>query len=333
MSDIITATARTPATIAAEIRAIHEQAERTALMAIVEIGKRLVEAKELVDHGEWCSYLKVELGYKQSAANNYMRIYREYEANGLMAKSQTFGNLSPSQALALIAIPSEEREAFAEENDVENMTARQLQQAIRERDEARQALKDNQAELAVERETARLAQQELLDAQQKVSSAKSSEEAWQAEIDKLKAAATKAASDAAKAKEQLKKLKANPKISDELREQISAEAAAKAAEQARAELQKQLASAEQTAQTAAREREQAEATARALEEKLAAAQKNAKASDPDVMAFNLLASQIRNNFNTLHGYQKKMASADPEMGEKMKSFMIHMLNELREKVS
>lgn len=339
MSNIVTSTARTASTIAAEIRVIHEQARESALRAIIEIGRRLCEAKELVDHGEWCTYLQDELGYKQSAANNYMKIFREYEANGLMANSQTFGNLSPSQALALIAVPAEEREEFIRENDVENLSARELKQAIRERDAAVKEQEAAKAEMveakreaAVQAEEARLARQELLEIQQQAAAAKSSESAWQDQIDKLTKNLAKATDSLSKAKDKLKKLKENPEISDALREQIAAEGAAKAAEEARAELRQQLADASAALQKATQEREAAEKAARDADAALAAHQKNTKLSDPDIMALNVMVQQLDREFNVMFGYRMKVITAHPEMAQNVDAFINKLLDKQKSKL-
>lgn len=58
---------------------------------------------------------------------------------------QTFGKLSYSKALALLEVPAEEREEFAQTHPVEDMSTRELREAIRERDEARKALEDEKA--------------------------------------------------------------------------------------------------------------------------------------------------------------------------------------------
>lgn len=339
MSNIITSTARTAYTIAAEIRVIHEQARESALRAIIEIGRRLCEAKELVDHGEWCTYLKEELGYKQSAANNYMKIYREYEANGLMAKSQTFGNLSPSQALALLAVPAEEREEFARESGAETLSARELTQAIRERDAAIKEQEAAKAEMveakreaAVQVEEARLARQELLSLQQQAAAAEASENALKESVEQLTGNLAKVRADLCKAKDALKELKKNPKVPDALRKQIAAEEAEKAAEETRARMQKQLEEAQAALADAAAQREAAEKTAQAAQEQLASQQKNAKLSDPDVMAFNVMVKQIDREFNVLFGYLLKVRTAHPEMAQSAAAFVRKLLDSQRGKL-
>ena len=74
-----------------------------------------------------------------------MRIYREYGAAqqslfGGEAKSQAFANLTYTKALRLLAIPDEEeREQFMAEHDVGNMSNRELDKALKEREEALEA--------------------------------------------------------------------------------------------------------------------------------------------------------------------------------------------------
>lgn len=138
-------TERTPEIVAAEIRQIADQTRKMVLNSSIEIGKRLCEAKEMVPHGEWSNWLERSVNFKQSTANNLMKIYTEYgdiqgELWGASAKSQTFGNLTYSKAIALLAVPSEEREEFVKKNDVENMSTRELQEAIKARDDALAAM-------------------------------------------------------------------------------------------------------------------------------------------------------------------------------------------------
>ena len=120
----------------------------------IEIGRRLVEAKSMIDHGEWGSWLEQYVEYSQRTANNLMRIFEEFGSNQLAlfdnnAKSQALANLSYTQAVALLGVPEEDREKFLEENDIEKLSTRELQQVIKERDEALKKLSN--ANKAVER--------------------------------------------------------------------------------------------------------------------------------------------------------------------------------------
>ena len=132
---------RTPEIVAAEIRQIRDDTLKDYLNSCIEIGKRLCEAKEMVPHGEWGNWLKTAVSFKQRTANNLMKIYEKYGAAqgelwGASAISQTFAKLTYSQAVALLAVPDEEREEFVEKNDAANMSTRELQETIKARDEA-----------------------------------------------------------------------------------------------------------------------------------------------------------------------------------------------------
>lgn len=112
--------------------------KRQAGGAIIEIGKRLLEAKAQLGHGEWLPLLREKVDISERSAQNFMRLAREY------SKSADIADLGASKALALLALPETERAEFAAEthtvNGVEKtaseMTARELREAIQARDRA-----------------------------------------------------------------------------------------------------------------------------------------------------------------------------------------------------
>jgi chromosome segregation ATPase len=139
---------RSLATVTAEIRTIRAARDKMFLEASVEIGRRLKEAKELVGHGGWGNYCKTELDFSQQTAQNHIRLFEAYAADqirldGAALKSQTLGDLSYTQALELLALPSEEeREAFVREHDMDQLSTRELRAEIarlREEKEAAEA--------------------------------------------------------------------------------------------------------------------------------------------------------------------------------------------------
>ncbi|EHQ90119.1 DUF3102 domain-containing protein [Desulfosporosinus youngiae] len=133
-------TERTPQIIAAEINSIKDQTGRMLLYSSVEIGRRLAEAKSMVNHGEWGKWLESSVSYSQSTANKLMRVFDEYGDKLTVAQngsnSESIPNLSYTQAIILLGIPEEERESFMAENDVTGMSTRELKQAVLERDQA-----------------------------------------------------------------------------------------------------------------------------------------------------------------------------------------------------
>ncbi len=144
---------RTLQVITTEIKTIHAQAQQMILNYSIEIGRRLTEAKSLLEHGEWGTWLKEEVAFSKSTANNLMRLYEEYGASqfclfGAEAKSQTLGDLPYTKALKLIALPEEEREEFAKEHNVSELSTRDLDKLLKEREQALAETEEAQAEKA-----------------------------------------------------------------------------------------------------------------------------------------------------------------------------------------
>lgn len=110
--------------------------------AILEIGRRLIEAKAQLSHGEWLPWLEEKVEFSEVTAQRFMRLAKEYENPSLVT------DLGASKALALIALPVSERAEFAAEKHLVNgeektaaeMTVKELKEAIREREEARAEL-------------------------------------------------------------------------------------------------------------------------------------------------------------------------------------------------
>lgn len=127
--------------VTAEIYTIRDNAQKVFLDAVVQIGTRLEEAKQMVPQGEWTAYLTDRLGYKPSTAQNYMRIAREFGGGQVSLNGKTaadaFAELSYSQILPLLGMAEEEREELAEEHDLPSMSSREIAALVKERDEAK----------------------------------------------------------------------------------------------------------------------------------------------------------------------------------------------------
>ena len=144
------APAREIGIITAEIKDLCRQAQTMALLYAVEIGRRLVEAKRALPYGKWGEWLKNEVEFSQSSANNFMKLYEEYGAAqisifGASVDSQTFANLPYSKALQLLAVPRDEREAFAEEVGAADLSTRELKAAIEAREKAEKEAREAKA--------------------------------------------------------------------------------------------------------------------------------------------------------------------------------------------
>ena len=142
---------RTPEVIGAEIRMYVDAGRRVTLLCGIEIGRRLVEAKELLNHGEWLPWLKRETDFSERSAQNYMKVFNSYSAAqlglfGPETNTQAFADLPISKALALLSVPESEREDFAAEVGAETISVRELEARVRERtDELRAAKEEAEA--------------------------------------------------------------------------------------------------------------------------------------------------------------------------------------------
>lgn len=129
MSKEIVAVGQTADSLAVEVRTIVQVAQRqihqVVASAAMDIGDRLTEAKKLVPHGEWEAYVRERCGLNPRTAQTYMQMAANRE------KAQTFADLPFSKALALLALPDGQAEAFAAEHNPEELSTRELKAQIK----------------------------------------------------------------------------------------------------------------------------------------------------------------------------------------------------------
>ena len=118
-------------TVTAEIL----DAKRRGGQAILDVGRGLIEAKGMLSHGEWLPWLEERVEFSERTAQRFIRLAQEW------TNPIALSDLGATKALAMLALPAEEREEFAAEHDVIDMSARQLE-AVRERNEARKAAEE-----------------------------------------------------------------------------------------------------------------------------------------------------------------------------------------------
>lgn len=328
MSDIITV--RDGDIIAAEINVIKENAAKVVISSAIEIGKRLVEAKSVVGHGNWGSWLAEKVDYSQSTANNMMKLYQEYGTGEVnlfdnWTNSEAFGKLSYSQHLALLALPFGERAEFAEQNQVENMSTRELEKTIRERDEAKADRDANAKEIvrlqeendritagmaeAADKLEAKEAEFEVL--KTRLTQSELAKVKAQENLDSIRKKLNKATDREAAVLAELAKVKADPEIPESVMEQLRAEVAAEAAAKATEEIRKQLTAAQEEVARAEKAKAEAEA-------QVADAKRQSQLSNPDMVLFSTYLAKAQEQFNKMIGALKKIKTADPETGEKLK---------------
>jgi hypothetical protein len=136
---------RTIEQVTIEINGLMEQTRRYVLFQAIEVGRRLAEARTMLPHGQWGPWLRDSVSFSQSTAGNLIRVFEEYGACqmnlfGAEANSQTLGNLTYTKALALLALPEDEREEFAAEVGAGSLSTRQLEAEVARWKEERDGL-------------------------------------------------------------------------------------------------------------------------------------------------------------------------------------------------
>lgn len=293
--------------ITSEIKELCNAAGKTMLLYAAEIGRRLVEAKEILPHGEWGRWLSEECGFSQRTANKHMQIFKAYGSAqvsifGAELNSPTWANLGYSQALSLLAVPEEEREEFVKENHVEDLSARELDRLIKERDEALAKAEAAEQELHDTIEDTKEISFEKQQLEGITKEQREKLEKAQAEADELRETLRKAKEAEKKAKEKLKKLKETPEIPQELRDKLKAEAAEEANEQ----IKKGVEEAETKAREAEAARALAESEAEAARSKAEELRKAVAAADPAVSEFKILFTQVQENMDKMLDRMRKI---------------------------
>ena len=97
----------------------------TIEMNMFQLARVFIQAKELVPHGEWKNWLEENAGVSERTAQEMMATYRRFGG-----KPQ-FERIGSSKMIRLLSLPAGTEEAFAEANDLEHMTVREVEKAVK----------------------------------------------------------------------------------------------------------------------------------------------------------------------------------------------------------
>lgn len=124
-------------------RRLHDDLDRMA-ENYIDIGRclNIVKDEGLVPYGQWITWIQEHAQMSERNAQRVMRAAREIESGSPLAR------LDFSKVMALLAIPAEEREAFAAEVGAESLSVRQLQAAVKARDDAAREKEEAQQQAA-----------------------------------------------------------------------------------------------------------------------------------------------------------------------------------------
>lgn len=121
--------------LATEIRYYSQQ----ATWSIIEVGKRLIEAKKQLADETWSKWLHENVNFSRSTAHRFIQCAERF------SDVVSIQQLNPTQMIALLSLPEEETEEFieakkSEGKHVEDMTIKTLRQEIKDwKDRAEQA--------------------------------------------------------------------------------------------------------------------------------------------------------------------------------------------------
>ncbi len=284
------------------------EAKRAGGEAILTIGRGLIEAKALLAHGEWLPWLTERVEFSERSAQNFMRLAREW------SNPQTLADLGASKALALLALPAEERADFiasvhvvdGAEKTTEELSSRELAQAIRERDEARREAETARADAgAAEAARAKMA---------------ADMEIANASLAAAREEKRKADQEAARLGAELAELKARP-VEVAVEQVADPAAIEKARAEAVAEMQKKLDKAREAKNQAEAKRKNAEEALEQvrlqLEEQAREEKKAALGSDKDLAAFEVFFTQAQEIVDKMHGILLKVRGRDQDAASRL----------------
>lgn len=326
---------RTPEIIYAEINFY----SGTMLFSAIEIGRRMVELKEKLPHGSFIDEIKKNTTWSRSQINNFMRLFREYGNSNV----QAIGHLSPTKALALLALPESEREEFlgetheinGEEKTVIDMTSRELDKAIKERDEALKAAALAQAEQSAAEQARKKIAEDMALANERIAE-------LNAEVEAKSSWASLAQDAAEQLKKELEELRSRPVEVAVEADPAAIEAARKEAEaamqdklnqakKAQAEAEKAQKAAEDAQAKAQQEMERTRAEAQAIREQAEKAEKRASIdTDADMVLFRELYDQTQTMVKRMGGVRLKKQDKEPEKAGGLHNALLALIPVVKE---
>ena len=288
------------------------EAKRRGGEAILTIGRCLTEAKQSLPHGEWLPWLNERVELSERTAQKFMKLAREW------SNPNTLADLGASKALMLLALPESERERLAEDHNENDMSARQLEQAIRERKEAQEAAARAEAEAKTAEEARAKMEEDMKLLNARLSGAQEDRE--------------QAARAAARLEAELEELKARP-VEVAVETVVDQEAIEKARAEAVAEMRAKLNKAREAKEAAEARRKNAEEALEQirlqLEEQARAEKKAALGEDKDLAQFELLFDQTKETVNRMHGILLKVQSRDKDAAGRLSKALTALAEAVR----
>lgn len=105
---------------------------------IIEIGKRLIKVKDNLPHGEYLNWLENSVDFTERTAQRFVKVAIAF------SNTTPVSHLGSRKLFALAGLDEEERQEVMQENNVEDMTTRELEQVIKEKKQIKEQLEAEQ---------------------------------------------------------------------------------------------------------------------------------------------------------------------------------------------
>jgi len=312
--------------LTAEVNVRYHQAEGLASMSammLADAGRRLIEIKGRIPHGQFETWCADNLEFSKSKAEKMMKLAeRVADENSLFSKTETFTDIGISRVWALLAAPEEVAAEVIETNDVESMTVRELKAELARVKEEKEAAERKAEMIDHNNDDIR---KELASMQRKLSETVTEEEfnemqaAAQAQKEDLTKELSEAKAEAAdiqakldKAKEDLNKQKAKQKDLEAAKD----EEVQKSIEEAKTDIVKK-AKDEAHAEFVADLEQNAKDIKQLQEEIERLEAERAKLSNTALMEFKVYVDQLQDIYDKLNDMITEESLKDEELGAKM----------------
>ncbi|SFE13050.1 Protein of unknown function [Peptostreptococcaceae bacterium pGA-8] len=304
--------------LTAEANALWEQMEaigNLGLMMAVKAGMRLIEIKNRVPHGSWEDWVDKNCKFSKRKASNMIKLAEKSRGNdSIFSNRQTFADLGISKVWELLSTTEEVAETVLENENLEDMTVKELREEIRVTKAAYDRIEADRREIEAEAKRAKAEILELKKQLEGPATRSESTEALEAELKELQEKLEKKEQEIKDAKAKQKELikKEKDKLLAE-KEHAKMEAKAEAEKSFKDELESKRAEDRKRIET--------------LEEELAKAEKKLSASGNEkLLQIKIHAETIQNSFDKI---KETIEQTEPETAEKMKNFIRAVLDKVK----
>lgn len=123
-----------------------------AAQNLIQYGRVLTEAKQYVPHGQFGNWVAENFGMSERSAQGYMAVWKRF------GKNEQLNGIQFSSLQKMLSLPEGTENQFASEHNLSDMTAREVERAVKKvREEA-------QAEIEKEKNARILAEQRIMEA-------------------------------------------------------------------------------------------------------------------------------------------------------------------------